>query len=116
MLSDTRAVISPDDVLRLNQDCQKIHVSGALLDYVQALLAETRNNRWFKTGLSPRAGIAMLQCSKAFAFLEGRDFAIPEDVKAIFPGLARHRMSVPHGMETSVGEQISGLLNQVAIP
>jgi len=116
MLGDTPAVISPDDVLQLNRDCQKIHVSGALLDYVQALLAETRNSRWFETGLSPRAGIAMLQCSKAYAFLEGRDFAIPEDVKAIFPGLARHRMSVPHGMETSVEEQISGLLNQVAIP
>ena len=116
MLGDTQAVISPDDVLQLNRDCQKVHVSEALLDYVQALLAETRNSRWFETGLSPRAGIAMLQCSKAFAFLEGRDFAIPEDVKAIFPGLARHRMSVPHGMETSVEEQISGLLNQVAIP
>jgi len=116
MLGDTQAIISPDDVLQLNRDCQKIHVSEALLDYVQALLAETRNSRWFETGLSPRAGIAMLQCSKAFAFLEGRDFAIPEDVKAIFPGLARHRMSVPHGMETSVEEQISRLLNQVAIP
>ncbi len=116
MLGDTRAVISPDDVLQLNRDCQKVHVSEALLDYVQALLAETRNSRWFETGLSPRAGIAMLQCSKAFAFLEGRGFAIPEDVKAIFPGLARHRMSVPHGMETSVEEQISRLLNQVAIP
>jgi MoxR-like ATPase len=116
MLGDTRAVISPDDVLQLSMDCQRIHVSEALLDYVQALLAETRNSRWFETGLSPRAGIAMLRCSKAFAFLEGRDFAIPEDVKAIFPGLARHRMSVPHGMETSVEEQISGLLNLVAIP
>ena len=116
MLGDTKAVISPEDVIQLNRDCQKIHVSEALLDYVQALLAETRNSRWFETGLSPRAGIAMLQCSKAFAFLEGRDFAIPEDVKAIFPGLARHRMNVPHGMETSVEEQISGLLNQVAIP
>jgi len=116
MLGETRAVISPDDVLQLNKDCEKIHVSEALLDYVQALLAETRNSRWFETGLSPRAGIAMLRCSKAFAFLEGRDFAIPEDVKAIFPGLARHRMSVPHGMETSVEEQISGLLNLVAIP
>ena len=116
MLGDTQAVISPIDVLELHRDCQKVHVSEALLDYVQALLAETRNSRWFETGLSPRAGIAMLQCSKAFAFLEGRDFAIPEDVKAIFPGLARHRMSVPHGMETSVEEQISGLLNQVAIP
>ena len=70
----------------------------------------------FENGLSPRAGIAMLQCSKAFAFLEGRDFAIPEDVKAIFPGLARHRMRVPHGLETTVNEQIANLLDQVAIP
>jgi len=116
VLQDTQAIISPDDVLQLNRDCQKVHVSQALLDYVQALLAGTRNSRWFETGLSPRAGIAMLQCSKAFAYLEGRDFAIPEDVKAIFPSLARHRMSVPHGMETSVREQISDLLNQVAIP
>ena len=116
LLRDTQAVIRPDDVLQLSEDCQKIHISDALLDYVQALLAETRNSRWFETGLSPRAGIAMLQCCKAYAFLEGRDFAIPEDVKAIFPGLARHRMTVPHGMESSVGEQISDLLNQVAIP
>ena len=58
----------------------------------------------------------LLQCCRAYAFLDGRDFAIPEDIKAIFPGVARHRMTVPHGMETSVGEQISGLLNQVAIP
>jgi len=116
MLRDTQAIISPDDVLQLSADCQKIHVSSALLDYVQALLAETRNSRWFETGLSPRAGIAMLQCSKSYAFLEGRDFAIPEDVKAIFPGLTHHRMTVPRGMETSVEEQISGLLNQVAIP
>ena len=116
VLRETNAIVTPDDILQLNQDCQKIHVSSALLDYVQALLAETRNSRWFETGLSPRAGIAMLQCCKAFAFLEGRDFAIPEDVKAIFPALARHRMSVPHGMETSVEEQISNLLLQVAIP
>ena len=116
VLSETQAIISPEDVLLLNQDCQKVHVSNALLDYIQALLAGTRNSRWFETGLSPRAGIAMLACSKAFAYLEGRDFAIPEDVKAIFPSLARHRMTVPHGMETSVNEQITGLLNQVAIP
>ena len=115
VLQDTQAIISPDDVLQLNRDCQKVHVSQALLDYVQALLAGTRNSRWFETGLSPRAGIAMLHCSKAYAFLEGRDFAIPEDVKAIFPSLARHRMNVPHGMETSVKEQISNLLNQVAV-
>jgi len=116
LMRNTEAVISPDDVLQLNAECKKIHVSDALLDYVQALLSETRNSRWFEVGLSPRAGIMMLQCCKAYAFLEGRDYATPEDVKAIFPGIARHRMSVPHGMETSVEEQIKGLMNQVAVP
>ena len=116
MLNETQPSVSPADVLQLSDDCQNIYVSEALLDYVQALLAETRNSRWFETGLSPRAGIALLQCGKAYAFLEGRNFAIPEDIKAVFPGLARHRMTVPHGMENSVEEQITGLLNQVAIP
>jgi MoxR-like ATPase len=116
MLQDTAAVISPEDIIQLNQDCQSVHVSDALLDYVQALLAATRLNHWFETGLSPRAGIALLKCCKALAFLDGRDFVIPEDVKAIFPALAGHRLNVPHGTEWLVDEQISALLDQVAIP
>jgi MoxR-like ATPase len=116
LLRETESVISPADVLVLNQSCQQAHISDALLDYVQALLAETRNSRWFETGLSPRAGILLLQCCKAYAFLEGRDFVMPEDVKAIFPSLARHRMNVPHGMEATVEDQIAGLLSQVAVP
>ena len=116
MLRDTKPVINPDDISALHHDSQAVHVSDALLDYVQALLAETRNSRWFEHGLSPRAGIAMLKCSKAYAFLEDRAFATPEDVKAIFPALTRHRMTVPHGVEKPVAEQISGLLNQVVIP
>lgn len=116
VLQDTRPSLHPEDIIQLTEDCRKIHVSEALLDYVQALLAETRNGRWFESGLSPRAGIALLQCSKAFAFLDARDFAIPEDVKAVFPALAHHRMTVPHGMENSVKKQVTGLLSQVAIP
>ena len=79
-------------------------------------MAETRNSRWFEIGLSPRAGIALLQCGKALAYIGGRDFVTSEDVKAVFIGLARHRMTVPHGMEVSVEEQIRSLLAQVAIP
>lgn len=116
VLRDTQPSLSPGDVLQLHNDSQKVHVSEALLDYIQALLAETRNSRWFETGLSPRAGIALLKCCRSYAFLDGRNFVIPEDVKAIFAALARHRMSLPHGMESSVDGQITGLLNQVAIP
>lgn len=116
VLKTTRPVLSPGDILDLQQECQQLHVSEPLLDYIQALLSETRNNRWFETGLSPRAGIALLQCGKALAYIIGRDFVTPEDIKRVFPSLARHRMSVPHGMEVSVEKQISKLLDQVAIP
>lgn len=116
VLQETRPSLHPEDIILLNKECHDVYVSDALLDYVQALLAETRNSRWFDNGLSPRAGIALLRCCKSYAFLEGRDFAIPDDVKSVFPALARHRMTVPHGMEKSVEEQISGLLSQVAIP
>ena len=116
MLKSTKSILSPTDVLELQAECQRVHVSGALLDYIQALLAETRNSRWFETGLSPRAGIALLHCGKALAFISGRDFATSEDIKSVFSGLARHRMTVPHGMEVSVEEQIRSLLQQVVIP
>jgi MoxR-like ATPase len=116
MLLETRAEIFPADILELQGECKKVHASEALLDYIQALLAATRNSRWFEIGLSPRAGIALLYCSQAYAFLEGRSYIVPEDIKAVFPALSRHRMTVPHGMETSVGEQIQDLLEQVAIP
>ena len=116
LLKSTQPILSPADILELQDNCQRIHASDALLDYIQALLAETRNSRWFETGLSPRAGIALLLCGKSLAFIRGRDYAISEDIKMVFPGLARHRMTVPHGMEASVEEQISSLLQQVAIP
>jgi MoxR-like ATPase len=116
VLLETEPDIFPADILELQSECRKIHASDALLDYIQALLAATRNSRWFEIGLSPRAGIALLRSSQSYAFLEGRSFIVPEDIKAVFPALARHRMTVPHGMEESVEEQIDDLLQQVAIP
>ena len=116
VLKSTKPVLSLSDILELQANCERIHVSESLLDYIQALMAETRNSRWFEIGLSPRAGIALLQCGKALAYIGGRDFVTSEDVKAVFTGLARHRMTVPHGMEVSVEEQIRSLLAQVAIP
>ncbi len=116
LLKSTKPVLSPADILELQAGCQRIHASESLLDYIQALMAETRNSRWFETGLSPRAGIALLHCGKALAFIGERDFVTSDDIKAVFSGLARHRMTVPHGMEVSVDEQINSLLQQAAIP
>jgi len=116
MLDRTEGVLTPQDVLELQQDCDEIHVSENLLDYVQALLRETRDERWFETGLSPRAGLALLNASRAHAFLDGREYVAPEDVKTIFPALARHRLSPSSGFSQTPEEQIIELLDQVPIP
>jgi len=116
MLSRTTTLLSPEDVEALQQDCENVHVSGNLLDYIQALLLETRDQRWFEAGLSPRAGLALLRASRAHAFLENREFVTPEDVKTIFPGLARHRLNPTSGFSHSPEEQIGQLLDQVPIP
>ena len=115
LLDRTSQMLTPDEIRALREDCDAIHVSGSLLDYVQALLAESRDERWFEAGLSPRAGLALLAASKAHAFLEGRDFVAPEDVKAIFPALTRHRLS-PSGFSQDPENQVKELLDQVPIP
>jgi MoxR-like ATPase len=116
LLSRTSTLLSPEDLRALQVDCESVHVSESLLDYIQALLAETRDERWFESGLSPRAGLALLRASRAHAFLENRDFVTPEDVKTIFPGLARHRLSPSSGFSQSPEEQVRELLDQVPIP
>jgi len=116
LLARTTTLLSPEDVLALQADCERVFVSDNLLDYIQALLLETRDERWFETGLSPRAGLALLRASRAHAFLEERDYVMPEDVKVIFPGLARHRLSPSSGFSQSSEEQIHKLLDQVPIP
>jgi MoxR-like ATPase len=116
LLDRTHSMLTPADVKALQDDCENVHVSENLLDYVQALLKETRDERWFETGLSPRAGIALLRASRALAFLENREFVTPEDVKTVFPGLARHRLSPTSGFSLSPEEQIRELLGQVPIP
>jgi len=116
MLQQVSPCLSPQDVMDLQSDCEKTHVSEDLLDYIQALLAETRNEQWFESGLSPRAGLALMRASRACAFLDSREFVTPEDVKMIFPSLARHRLNASSGFSQSPDEQIAELLQQLPIP
>jgi MoxR-like ATPase len=116
MLRDVETLLSPKDLLALQADCGRVHASEDLLDYIQALLAETRNEQWFESGLSPRAGLMLLRASRAYAFLDRRDFVTPEDVKAVFRWLARHRLNATSGYSQAPDEQIAEMLNQLPIP
>ena len=89
-----RAVPQLDDnqVRELRAAVSQIHVSDALVDYVQALLTRSRQHAGVRVGLSPRAGLALLRAAKAHALLLGRGHVVPEDVQTLFVAVAGHRL------------------------
>jgi MoxR-like ATPase len=84
--------LAEGDIHGLRLQARAATASPALLDYVQALLAASRKHHDIRTGLSPRAGLALLACARAWALLGDRDFVLPEDVQAVFVGVAGHRL------------------------
>src|SRR5215213_7650684 len=115
LLATLDPCMSAAELMELQSNVQRIHVSPALLDYVQAIVEYTRRSPQYVAGLSPRAALALVHSARAWALLEGRDKVIPEDVQAIMPGVAAHRLRPAHdGMRrVDVGAQ---LLAAVPIP
>jgi MoxR-like ATPase len=92
MLDEIQPVITPEQLIGLQSMVTKIHASDALIDYVQALLAFSRQSPFYLAGLSPRAGLALLGAARAWALLNNRDHVMPEDVQALLPYVAAHRL------------------------
>jgi MoxR-like ATPase len=118
LLASLKPHIGPEDLLQLQFEVQQVHVSPALLDYLQALLNHTRQDSAFAHGLSPRAGLALLHGARAWAYMDGRKSVIPEDLQAVLPAVVAHRLSAANGDNGTVsGSRLSEqLLQQVAIP
>ena len=85
-------VLGDGEVQALRRAAEQVHVSEALVGYVQALLARSRQLPGVRVGLSPRAGLALLRASRAYALLLGRGHVLPEDVQALFIAVAGHRL------------------------
>jgi MoxR-like ATPase len=115
LLATLDPCMSPAELMELQGAAQRIHVAPALLDYVQAIVEYTRRSPEYVAGLSPRAALALVHSARAWAMLEGRDKVIPEDVQAILPGVAAHRLRPAHdsARRVDVGAQ---LLAAVPIP
>ena len=91
-LHDLQPMLSIDELLALQNEVDGVAMAEPVVDYVLRLLHVTRTSEAFEYGLSPRAALAILQSAKAIALLEGRGFVIPEDVQAVFPAVADHRL------------------------
>lgn len=97
ILEELKPCLSPAQIISLRRECAGIIASPALIDYLQLLLAASRQHPEIRIGLSPRAGLAVLAAARAHALLADRAFVLPEDVQAIFPSVAAHRLTPAAG-------------------
>ena len=115
-VSQLRPVMTPEDLLAAQRAVLAVHVSDALLDYLQALIAATRSGAWFVEGLSPRAGIAVLRAAKARALLDQRGHVAPDDIQAILPQTVAHRLVPVPGAGRGRVEQVRAMIAAVPLP
>jgi MoxR-like ATPase len=116
MLSQMQTTLSPQRVLALVQMAASLHVSEPILDYIQALIAATRNHAALQAGLSPRAALALIQTARAWSFVNQLDYCAPESVKAVFPALAIHRLQTIPEAGMSSEDIVAEILETTAVP
>jgi len=114
-----RAVASPQQLFDARAAVRRVTVSEGMIRYIFSLVERTRSLATLTLGASPRAGIALLECSKALAAMNGRDYIIPEDVKTVAPPVLRHRLllraeSEMEGLKSD--DVIRSILGAVEVP
>jgi len=108
--------LQPDELQELQDQVKQVFVSEALLDYLQDLIRFSRESGSYQAGLSPRAGLALLNAAKAWALIDRREAVLPEDVQAVLPAVAGHRLHASESGGSGGQGVVFPLLTQVAIP
>ena len=118
-LDRVKAVITADELAQLVKSAAAVNVSDAVYEYVTKLAQATRQKETVQLGVSPRGALAVCRMAKAYAFLKGRDYVVPEDVAAVFPDVCTHRLmlnSKARMMETDARQVIDEIIKSVPMP
>ena len=117
MLESVEPALGAEALVQLQAEAERVHVSEPLVDYVQALVRYTRECPDIETGLSPRGALALIAAAKAHALIEHHSGVFPDDVQAVFPAVAGHRLKPATGSSLrSPAELTLHVLKSVAIP
>ncbi len=111
-------VVTAEDILRAQQEVRRIRIENSIIDYIVRIVSETRKSDQIALGASPRASIALAQIARALAYLNGREYVIPDDVKYAAPFVLKHRIATL-GITSTLEEKeslIKEILNRVPVP
>ena len=117
LLKHLTPTIDSEQLIAMQQQAESIHVSEALLDYLQDLLDYSRRSADYTNGLSPRAGLAVLRCARAWALMHGHPQVLPEDIQQVLPSIVGHRLNkVQNNGQATQEDNAAHLIKQVPIP
>ena len=116
LLAEVKPVLSVEEVMAIREKIVSVHMSDALLDYIQDILDFSRTSAHFHTGLSPRAGLALLRTARAWAYLNGRRHGLPEDVQMILPYVTGHRLRAADSYREYGFDKLAALFREVPVP
>ena len=111
-LDTLQAVTDMDEIIGLQQKVQEVHVDEAVSDYIVAITRKTRDHSAIFLGASPRATLALMNASKAYAYVNERDYVIPDDVKYLSPYVLGHRL-ILHSEARMEGASIQSILQSI---
>lgn len=115
-LEHLEACMAREDVSRFQEQIAGVHLSDSFLDYLQDVLDYTRSAPHFQVGLSPRAGLALSRASRAWAYLHGRNYALPEDLQQVLPHVAGHRLRARSDRMEIPAAKLLELFREVPVP
>lgn len=115
LLAGLRSYLDDKSILQLQQHVKNVEVRSSVISYIQRLIAFSRQDAEIAFGLSTRAALALLQCAKAWALLEGRDYLLPDDVQAVLEPVAAHRVQAAADSNADGAELVAKMLAQVPV-
>jgi MoxR-like ATPase len=112
LLEEISPVVTSEDVIRLADMVERVKVESVLLDYLMEIVNESRKERTLTLGISPRGAIHLFRASQAVALMEGRNYAIPDDLQSVLVPVLSHRI-IPSGSYTSAPAERRRMAEQV---
>ena len=111
-------VLSGQDMIAAAKECEEVYVHPELLKYVAMIVNATRNNRNIASGVSPRGTLSLLRAVKAYAYLMGRTYVIPEDIKKLAVPVLSHRILTASGLTGTEGRKklIEEIVDSISVP
>ena len=118
-IEDLSAVVDKEQIIEMRDRVKQVKITEDLLNYISKLALVSRQHEQLRLGISPRGSLSLMKASMAYAYINGREYVLPDDIKYLFPYVAGHRLILDYDsevMDIQKDEIIGNILNEVEVP